>query len=72
MRIRPELREQYVFLAYNPAELRSIPDYKPPFRLGDVLAQIHRPHEEGDDFTVVRLTDDLVDSIFPEEVERLV
>jgi len=72
MRMKPECREQYVFLAYNPEELATIPAYVPPFRHGDILAKVYRRHEEGDCFTVVRFRDDVVDGVFPEEVERLV
>lgn len=72
MRMKPEDREQYVFLAYNPEELVTIPAYVPPFRQGDILAKVYRRPDEGDSFTVVRLSDNHVDSIFPEEVERLV
>lgn len=72
MRMKAEDREQYVFLAYNLEELATIPAYVPPFRQGDILTKLYRRPEEGDCFTVVRVSDDVVDGVFPEEVEKLV
>ena len=64
---------QYVFLEYNEQELRATPDYQPAFRPGDVLAEAPgwKRHLGADEIVVVRLEDDVVDSVWPEEVRRL-
>ncbi len=72
--------KQFVFLAYNPQELAATPDYKPAFRAGDLLAEVpgQREWELGTGkvipssmLAVVRLMDDVVDGVWPEEVRRL-
>ncbi len=66
-------RPLYVFIRYNPQELADTPDYRPPFRRGDLMARVRRKKFLGsDELVVVRLKDDLVDSVWPEEVGRLV
>jgi len=61
-----------VFIGYNPQELADTPAYRPSYRRGDVLARLRRRRVLGpDEIIVVRLEDDLVDSVWPEEVERL-
>jgi hypothetical protein len=64
---------QYVFLEYNPEELQATPDYVPAFRPGDVLAETpgFKRHLGADEIVVVRLEDDVVDSVWPEEVRRI-
>lgn len=72
--------KQFVFLAYNPQELAATPDYKPVFRTGDLLAEVpeQRERELGTGrvipssmLAVVRLEDDVVDGVWPEEIRRL-
>ena len=64
---------QYVLLEYNPQELRASPDYVPTFRPGDILAEASgwKRHLGADEIVVVRLVDDVVDSVWPEEVRRI-
>jgi len=64
---------QYVFLGYNPEELEATPGNEPTFEPGDLLAEAPgwRRHLGADDIVVVRLEDDVVDSVWPEEVRRL-
>jgi len=63
---------QYVFIGYNPQELAATPGYEPVFRPGDLLAEdLKAKHHLADDIVVVRLEDDVVDSVWPEEVRRL-
>ena len=65
-------RPLYAFIGYNPQELADTPHYRPPYRRGDLLAKIRRRKFLGpDELIVVRLEDDLIDSVWPEEVERL-
>ena len=72
--------KQFVFPEYNPEELQATPDYTPVFRAGDLLAEApeHRERwlENGkiiqeSMLAMVRLQDDVVDSVWPEEVRRL-
>jgi hypothetical protein len=72
MATRDEPR-QYVFMEYSPQELAATPDYEPTFRPGDVLAEAPgwKRHLGADEIVVVRLGDDVVDSVWPEEVRRL-
>lgn len=70
----PEREEprQYVFLEYNPEELRATPDYEPAFQPGDLLGEdMKATFHEADDIVVVRLRDGKQDSVWPEEVRRL-
>jgi hypothetical protein len=64
---------QYVFLEYNPEELQPTPDYVPAFRRGDHLAEAPgwKRHLGADEIVVVRIEDDVVDSVWPEEVRRI-
>ena len=64
---------QYVFLEYSPQELAATPDYEPAFCPGEVLAEAPgwKRHLGADEIVVVRLEDDVVDSVWPEEVRRL-
>jgi len=65
-------RPLYVFIGYNPQELADTPNYRPSFQRGDILARIRKKKFLGlDEIIVVRLADDLIDSVWPEEVERL-
>jgi len=65
-------RALYVFVGYNRQELADTPGYDPPYRRGDVLARLKRRKFLGpDELIAVRLEDDLIDSVWPEEVERL-
>lgn len=79
-RVKAAEPRQYVFLEYNPEELQATPDYTPVFRAGDLLAEApeHRERwlENGkiiqeSMLAMVRLEDDVVDSVWPEEVRRL-
>ena len=72
--------KQFVFLEYNPQELAATPDYEPVFRAGNLLAEVpeQRERELGTGkviassmLAVVRLEDDVVDGVWPEEVRRL-
>ena len=64
---------QYVFLDYSKEEMHATPDYDPVFRPGDLLAEA--PGMErwlgADEIVAVRLEDDTVDSVWPEEVRRI-
>ena len=64
---------QYVFLEYSEQELRATPHYTPSFQPGDLLAEA--PGAErwlgADEIVVARLEDDVVDSVWPEEVRRI-
>ena len=64
---------QYVFLEYNEQELRATPHFKPKLRPGDLLAEVagQKRHLGADEIVVVRLEDDVVDSVWPEEVRRI-
>lgn len=65
-------RRQFVLVGYNPQELRDTPRYVPTFRPGDVLAGLRKPKVLGpDEIIAVRLEDDVVDSVWPEEVVEL-
>ena len=65
-------RRLFAFIHYSPQELADTPDYDPQFRPGDVLAKLRKKKLLGpDEIIVVRLEDDLVDSVWPEEVEQL-
>ena len=72
--------KQFVFLEYNPEELAATPDYEQAFQAGDLLAEVpeQRERELGTGrviassmLAVVRLEDDVVDGVWPEEVRRL-
>ena len=72
--------KQFVFLEYNPQELAATPDYGPVFRAGDLLAEVpeQRERELGTGkliptsmLAVVRLEEDVLDGVWPEEVRRL-
>ena len=64
---------QSVFQEYSPQELAATPDYEPAFCPGEVLAEAPgwKRHLGADEIVVVRLEDDVVDSVWPEEVRRL-
>ena len=64
---------QYVFVAYNPGDLETTPDYVPTFRPGDQGAEVPGSKRRlgADEIVVVRLEDDDVDSVWPEEVRRI-
>lgn len=70
MRRYNEEPTQFVFLGYNPQELEATPSYEPTFRPGEILAEVsdHERHLGADEIVVVRLSDDVVDSVWPEEV----
>ena len=72
--------KQYVFVEYNPAELAATLHYEPIFQAGDLLAEVpeQRERELGTGriirssmLAVVRLEDDVVDGVWPEEGRRL-